>query len=805
MCSVGTLILTAGVGDDEDPDLEVVHDNSNQIICIGCPKMVYVQSHAVPYPDPKRYTGNHGHRSRVKVTFRQTASTNNVITVVDPTGREFGRIDSISANYLAPLIKGAQATGLLWMGWTEPRNRNQDNGPPGSPSSALIGLTVQLYCPRKAASWFGSFLSQRKIQLTRPLYDQGRYDYFNPQTHEFQSKDSSHMGFETQPHRQAIAGNANYVMRSVDEIRSDVQGVFDTMINSDDIDTREPSQMIVTKLYKHQKQALWFMHHKEQDRSGDNGDKKDSLWRLKHHKNGSKHYVHVITGQELANKPPPCRGGILADEMGLGKTLSILSLVADTDSLAAAQAFSSKAPPPRGGYAIQQILNSRATLLVCPLSTMYNWKDQLEKHFPKGLGQGLKWTNYHGKNRTLFTARQLADYDVVITTYNMIQADYQNSKAPLAYINWFRIVLDEAHAIRNASTKQSAAACTLAAERRWAVTGTPVQNRLEDLGALFRFIRLRPFDNSAGFNQYILGPFKSADPEVVPKLQLLVSSVTLRRVKKNVLDIEIPPRHDSIVRLPFSIDEQRLHDWFESDSARKVNAVTQGEKLGGHSYARILTAITNLRLICAHGRDLLNDEALKLTDGMSYDNPIGIDEDGEVEAHPELNRSKAYDMLELLESTGGDTCQYCNENILDAADDEEEESGSNAGTIGWMTPCYQVVCKKHGQKLQDDFNKRRQAGYIDVANCPFCDAAIRPVPYKLLHSDYADYTEERDRNRKNPKLAKKMSGYTGPSTKTKALLEDLAQHKLWSDAHPDEPPIKRFVVTLSLFLSVKPS
>ncbi|KAF2639682.1 DNA repair protein rad5 [Massarina eburnea CBS 473.64] len=778
---------------DEEDDVKVMKDNSNQVICIGRPRHLYIQSHMVPFPDPKKYGGNHGHRGRIKVTFRRAAAgaQTNIIMVVDPTGKEFGRIDNISAQYIAPLMDGAKTSGLMWMAWTEPRNRNQDDGPPGNFSSALIGLQMQLYCPRKQATHIGKYLSNKKVVLLDPLWDLARYDYFNPQSHAaFSRNDAAQPNFEAPARYASGAVGANYVLRSVDEIRSDVQGMFDTMINSEEVPTREPSQLVVTKLYKHQKQALWFMCNKEQDLQGEESKQQNSLWRPKYRNTGVRYWVHVITGEEVASKPSSCRGGILADEMGLGKTLSILSLVADDSCLEAAHLFSQMAPAPKGpGQLIQPTTNSRATLLVCPLSTMYNWKSQLEVHFPQG--RGLKWINYHGKSRTNYSAKQLADHDLIITTYHMIQADFQSKTAPLPHVQWFRIVLDEAHTIRNANTKQSIAACSLPAQRRWAVTGTPVQNRLEDLGALFKFLHLHPFDTSAGFNHHILTPFKNADPEVVPKLQLLVSSVTLRRVKKNVLDVEIPKRVDSIVRLPFSTDERLLHDWFEADSQRKVQAVTAGDKLGGNSYARILTAITNLRLICAHGRDLLSDEALKMTDGMTYENPVELDDDGEPSG-PELSRAQAYDMLDLMDSMDTSTCQYCKENLLEACDsDDEEEAAAASDTLGYMTPCYQVVCAKHAPKLQGDLMNSLQADGHSV--CPFCSTRIRPHPFQLSKEDFNTYLEERDRNRRNPKLAKKMNGYTGPSTKTKALLEDLHAHKAWSEDHPDEPPIKSVV------------
>lgn len=605
----------------------------NDTICIGKVKQCYIQSHAVPFPDPTKYKGNSGQQGRIKVQFRRSGvnRNNNLIMVTDPTGKEFGKIDSRSAFGLCPLIDAAKANGMLWMAWTDPRRKQAGEGPPGSSFSALIGITLQLYCPRKHAHNIGKYLKAKNILLGRPQFELQRYDYYNPQDGDALTRlHAAGPEFQAEQFHQHTpmpgAPGSNYVIRSVDEIRADVGDVFDAVVSSSElVPTREPSRHIETELYPHQKQALYFMWDKEQDHSHtDHDDRKDSLWKPHYRDNGRKSYIHIITGEETVVKPKGCRGGILADEMGLGKTLSVLSLVADEESIAASRNFAHKRPPPvsQGSKMIQPTINSRATLLVCPLSTMTNWKEQINDHFPAGKSM-LKWSRYHGSERFRFDeekAKYLADNDIVITTYHIIAKDIIDHKRALPQINWFRIVLDEAHTIRN-PTQQSKATCALYGQRRWAVTGTPVQNRLEDLGALFSFIQLAPFNTTQLFNQWVVNPFKNADPEVVPKLQLLVTSVTMRRTKE-IIKNEIPTRNDSIIKLEFSADERRLHDWFEKDTMRKVNIATSGDKMAGNTYARILTAILNMRLLCAHGRDLLSDDALKTTDGMTYDNPM---------------------------------------------------------------------------------------------------------------------------------------------------------------------------------------
>ncbi|ORY18600.1 SNF2 family N-terminal domain-domain-containing protein [Clohesyomyces aquaticus] len=780
------------LSDDEDDEISFVKDNSMQVICIGKIKQAYIQCHMVPSPDPTKYRGNHGQQGRMELRFRRAGSqkTTNVILVVDPAGNEFGRVDLKTAQGLAPLMDGTKESGLKWSAMTDARRKQPNEGGPGSPLSALISMSFQLYCPRKIAQEVGKFLKTRNIALVEPVFWINKFEYWNPQTKSGFPPIEATLAEQAAGQSQQNAGynssyaadSGNYVLRSVEEIRHDVQNMFDKLPDNAGLPEREQNtSLIKTKLMKHQKQALHFMWDREQDRS-ENSTLNDSLYQEKWRANGVKVYRNVITGQESTNRPS-FLGGLLADEMGLGKTLSILALIFDTESLAIAQKFAQEAPPKHLSRHVTT--NSRATLLVCPLSTLHNWSSQLKQH----LGERIpfKVCTYHGQERRKFSVAQLANHDLVLTTYQMISTDVVDAARPLGRINWFRIVLDEAHTIRNIGTNQSKHAMLLEAQRRWAVTGTPVQNRLDDLGALLKFLRIKPFDETAGFNQYILAPFKNADADVVPKLQLLVNTVTLRRMKEGL--VELPKRIDLIVRLPFSHDEEQLHRWFERDIAMKVNAVTTGpkQKLGGHVYARILTAILNLRLICAHGRELLSDEALKLTDGMTWENPMEIDEEDDT---PSLTKKQAYDMLELLHETDADSCQYCNKKVLtdgiDSDDDEEEQD-----IIGYMTPCYHIICPRHIKSLRTQWAQLTTPdGFV---TCNFCDQYVRNSIFELKHEERDADLQERERVKKDPKLSKKLGRYIGPHTKTKALLVELGKNRAESQANPDEPPVKSVI------------
>lgn len=475
--------------------------------------------------------------------------------------------------------------------------------------------------------------------------------------------------------------------------------------------------------------------------------------------------------------------------MGLGKTLSILSLVAAT--LDDASEFARKVPQQLPGTTLIK-RNSKATLLVCPVSTVANWQEQVDMHVKKN---GMSCYVYHGPSRTA-DFNVLAKYDLVLTTYSVVAAEHDRpvAKKPLALLNWFRIVLDEAHMIRSTATKQSVASCALLAQRRWAVTGTPVQNRLDDLGALIKFLRIKPFDDKGGFTQYILTPFKNADPEILPKLRILVDSITLRRLKDR---IDLPPRQDQLVRLDFSPEERKLYDFFAKDAAARMASITSGrEKLAKNQMGHILRAMGRLRMICAHGSELLGDEDMKLTEGLTFDNAIELGDDDD-EEKPAITQKQAYDMLHLLSESDMNHCGICDQNIgrnalATAAVDTDDENDKTGNTkIGYMTPCYQMVCPNCYEEFKRRMKQRAAPDYY--MHCPLCDAYVRQSLFPLTQEEADRDEAARQRVRNNPRLAKQLGRYGGPHTKVEALIESLLEHRRWSEAHPDQPPIKSVV------------
>ncbi|KAI1379432.1 SNF2 family N-terminal domain-containing protein [Hypoxylon crocopeplum] len=801
MKRVEAVDLTDGV---EEADVVMFQAPKEEEICYGMIQHARLNCHIVPSPKPGAIALMPTWWPQVKIVLRRKlGEASNIIQAYDYTRNIVGTVDAATASGLAALLDSRLQ---LRTDCRIPTRQKAPGEEAGRQVSRSYTLDLMLYGPRKSAKAVGRHLSQKNIWLRNPPRVDPGIRYENPQLVEGPQPPPP---MKELPKMTPVA-MAPPMMRSVEEIRSEVMGVFDSLTKNEELPEMEPGPRVQTELLKHQKQGLYFMTKKEQPRQfDDDGKIADSFWQIRLGISGEKTYYNVITGQSSRSPPPETFGGILADMMGLGKTLSILSLI--TNSLDQAEEWSGLAPvqpqvppaPKKKGAPSGQFnvptpqplgltplkQNAGTTLLICPLSTITNWEEQIKAHIKPGQ---LTYYIYHGSNR-IKDPKRLAEFDLVLTTYGSVASEVaarnkgRPGPYPLEEVGWFRVVLDEAHMIREQSTLQFKAICRLQANRRWAVTGTPVQNKLDDLAALLAFLRLKPFDDKSKFTQYITAPFKVCDPEIVPKLRILVDSVTLRRLKDK---INLPPRKDEIVRLSFSPSERRLYSLFEKNAQDKVQVLSAGREkmIGGRTYIHILQSILRLRLISAHGRDLLSDEDLEAVQGMTQESAIDLDSDDDNEK-PVLAESRAYEAFELMQETNSDLCISCQRKIgsndsADIASEREED------ILGHMTACFHLICPSCIPTWEQEVGNRGSG------TCPFCQSHVRFACNEIRKSKSEVEHEGHNQSHKpEGKVRSKdtYTGYAGPHTKTRALVDDLLKAKADSEAIPDEPPFKSVV------------
>ncbi|KAL5242997.1 hypothetical protein ACI65C_010407 [Semiaphis heraclei] len=199
------------------------------------------------------------------------------------------------------------------------------------------------------------------------------------------------------------------------------------------------------------------------------------------------HQKHAIAWLIWRESQEP-HGGILADDMGLGKTLSMISLILKLKE----KPHNSLLPVVSNDNRRNDVIIG-GTLVICPASLINQWETEVKTKLKPGL---LKVGQYYGVNRN-FSALELAENDLVITSYHVVMWDHkirQNS-SPLYKIKWNRVILDEGHNIRNHKTQTSVAVCNIKSLNRWAITGTPIHNKEADFFTLLKFVRCKPFDD----------------------------------------------------------------------------------------------------------------------------------------------------------------------------------------------------------------------------------------------------------------------------------------------------------------------
>ena len=272
-------------------------------------------------------------------------------------------------------------------------------------------------------------------------------------------------------------------------------------------------------------------------------------------------------------------GGLLADDMGLGKTVQTLALVVSR-------------PRP------QELKCIKSTLVVAPLSLIEQWAGEVKSKTK------LSVYIHHGPAR-LKNARQFSSYDIVMTTYQILASEHTSDiiddevydHRGVFGVTWWRVVLDEAHTIKNRSAKMSIAACSLRSVKRWTLTGTPIQNNVDELFSLLKFLRVHPLCEYPIFKEKISGPITRGKTKLAMKrLSAILSTLMLRRMK-SILAVKLPDRKVHHVKVQFSPLEREFYAGLES---RADKVLKQMQRDGEVGYMSVLVLLQRLRQACNH-------------------------------------------------------------------------------------------------------------------------------------------------------------------------------------------------------------
>ena len=265
-------------------------------------------------------------------------------------------------------------------------------------------------------------------------------------------------------------------------------------------------------------------------------------------------------------------GGCLADDMGLGKTIQTIALLCRAYGKSCTDASDSRLYEP--------------TLIVMPKSLIFNWQTELERFAPH-----LSVYAYYGQGRD---AEEIRTHQVILTSYGMVRSDIETLKD----IDFHMVILDESQNIRNTAAQMTQAVLMLRAGKRFALSGTPVENNLTELYSLFRFLNPAMLGTLQEFTDRYAGPIhKDGDAEALEELRRKIYPFLLRRTKGEVLQ-DLPERIDQ--KIYVDMDEQHA-SFYEQRRRYFWETVHQGieEKGVGGSQFVILQALGELRRIAS--------------------------------------------------------------------------------------------------------------------------------------------------------------------------------------------------------------
>lgn len=559
----------------------------------------------------------------------------------------------------------------------------------------------------------------------------------------------------------------------------------------------EPPDTFAMDLRVYQKQSLHWMLSKEKDLKNESREAsmhplwEEYTWPTKDVDDKDipqvdgqpTFYVNPYSGELSLDFPlqeQHCLGGVLADEMGLGKTIQMLSLI-----------HSHKYEQPPGTHTIGSVNDiprlsrtsstmlpaSKTTLVVAPMSLLAQWQSEAENASKEGT---LKSLVYYGTEKSAnlqALCTSSAAPDVIITSYGVVLSEFNqfsgksgnaHSHSGLFSFKFFRIILDEAHNIKNRQAKTSKACYELSAEHRWCLTGTPIVNRLEDLFSLVRFLRVEPWNNFSFWRTFITVPFESKDfMRALDVVQTVLEPLVMRRTKDMKTPdgkplVPLPPKIMEIVDIELSKQERDVYDHIFTRAKRTFSAnVEKGTVM--KAYTTIFAQILRLRQSCCHPILVRNQEVVadEESAGAEADAAAGLADDMDLDSLMESFKATLGDeknanaygahVLEQIRDEAANECPICSEEPM---------------IEHTVTGCWHSACKK----CLLDFIKH----HTDKGELPRCFNCREPINGRDLFQ-VIRHDDDLEALPSTPKVSLQRLGVNESSSKVVALIKYLRE------------------------------
>ncbi|ELW65142.1 Helicase-like transcription factor [Tupaia chinensis] len=500
------------------------------------------------------------------------------------------------------------------------------------------------------------------------------------------------------------------VQMTTEQLKTEFDKLFEDLKEDDKTQEMEPAEAIETPLLPHQKQALSWMVSRE------NSKELPPFWEQRNDL-----YYNTITNFSEKDRPENVHGGILADDMGLGKTLTAIAVILTnfhdgkplpiervkknqlkkeynvsgesmklggnniTEKEDGLISKGSRCEGPsisdvkeKNKYPMAKLAGSRPKRRKTIVQNIESSdSEEIEtSEFPQKLKGKLKNTQSETKNRakgaSAVEGSKKADVEerprttLIICPLSVLSNWITKGDSPLHSIRWLRVILDEGHAIRNPNAQQTKAVLDLETERRWVLTGTPIQNSLKDLWSLLSFLKLKPFLDREWWHRTIQRPVTMGDEGGLRRLQSLIKNITLRRTKTSKIKgkpvLELPERKVFIQHIILSDEEREIYQSVKNEGRATIGRYFNEGTVLAH-YADVLGLLLRLRQICCHTH--------LLTDVVSSSGPSGNDT-------PEELQKKLIRKMKLILSSGSDEeCAICLDSL----------------TVPVITHCAHVFCK----------------------------------------------------------------------------------------------------------------